>query len=270
MNKLEVLCATMYQNDFSLVEKMNINSDVVFANQSDMDCVQNCTWKNHSIRMITTKTRGVGLNRNISLIHSKGDILLFADDDMRYYDDYETTIIQEFDTYKDADVIIFNIDTNSDYRKQCVNKVTRRINRFSRLPYGAPRIAIRRCSWEKSNIWFTTLFGGGAKYTSGEDSIFIHALQSSGLTIYTSNKTIGIVNMDSSSWFNGRNEEYYFNKGAYSKSMYKKLCWAWKYYYCIRIKSTLSIGERFRNFNLGVKAFDEGLSYKDITNKCKI
>ncbi len=34
MLSFEVLCVTMNQNDFSKIKEMNINSDVVFANQA--------------------------------------------------------------------------------------------------------------------------------------------------------------------------------------------------------------------------------------------
>ena len=34
MLTLEVLCTVMNQNDFSMIRKMNIESDIIFANQS--------------------------------------------------------------------------------------------------------------------------------------------------------------------------------------------------------------------------------------------
>ena len=47
MSKLEVLCVTMHQKDFSKIREMNINADVVFANQAKTilnytDCIINC------------------------------------------------------------------------------------------------------------------------------------------------------------------------------------------------------------------------------------
>ena len=44
------------------------------------------------IRMYSTDSKGVGINRNLALTLSKGDILLLADDDVIYTDDYAANI----------------------------------------------------------------------------------------------------------------------------------------------------------------------------------
>lgn len=264
MSKLEVLCTSMMQENLEIVKKMNIRSDVVVANQCDRTDFIESVINGYKIRMISTETRGVGKNRNISLLYASGDILLFADDDMKYTDTYAVDIVKEFDEHPNADVMIFNIESNSEKRKQKQNSKTRRISKITRLPYGAPRIAIKKSSWEKSNVWFTTLFGGGAKYTSGEDSIFLQELKRAGLNIYLSRVTIGVVDMSQSSWFSGRNEEYFFNKGAFCASEHKKLIFLWKLYYCVRIKAPLPLLKKIKSFDLGVTGYKTGKSYRDM------
>ena len=177
MSRIEVLCVTMNQTDLSLTEKMNLKCDAVIANQTTRCDEIRQTAGNNTYRLISTQTKGVGRNRNIAFVHANAEILLLADDDMQYYDGYVEKIEKEFDSHPDADVMIFNIDTTDVHRPQKKNPVTKRIGRLSRLPYGAPRIALRKSSWEKSNVWFTVLFGGGAKYTNGEDSIFLYELR---------------------------------------------------------------------------------------------
>jgi methanogenic corrinoid protein MtbC1 len=68
MKKMQVLVATMHQNDVSLAEKMNIRSSAVIANQADREEIVSCETEFGNIKMITTTTRGVGLNRNIALM----------------------------------------------------------------------------------------------------------------------------------------------------------------------------------------------------------
>ena len=80
MSHFEILCVTMHQKDFSKIEQMNINSDVVFANQADTTSMDELEFNGHRARMITTDTRGVGVNRNLALTYAQGDICLFADD----------------------------------------------------------------------------------------------------------------------------------------------------------------------------------------------
>ena len=65
----EVLVATMHQSDFSKISEMNISSDVVFANQCDRTAYEELRFDGHTAKMISTETRGVGMNRNLSLIH---------------------------------------------------------------------------------------------------------------------------------------------------------------------------------------------------------
>ena len=264
MDKLEVLCVSMHQNDFSLVEGLNLKSDAVIANQCNENLVQETVYNFGTVKMVSTNTRGVGKNRNIALIHATADILLLSDDDMCYTDTYVEDILSEFKNHPDADVIIFNILSNDEKRKQFENKKTKKLKKFSRMPYGAPRIAFRKNAWEKSNIWFTTLFGGGAKYTNGEDSIFLNSLRKIGLTIYVSSIFIGTVDMTASSWYKGYDEEYFFNKGAYLKAINFKFSCLGKYYYAFRLKSSLTIKEKLHWLKKGEKAFKEQRSYSDI------
>ena len=82
--KVQVLVAAMHQKDHSLLEKMNIRSDAIVANQCDRNEFEDFTWNGHKIRYLSFAERGVGLNRNNALMRATGDICLFADDDMRY------------------------------------------------------------------------------------------------------------------------------------------------------------------------------------------
>lgn len=262
-SRLQVLCVTMNQEDLSLAEKMNISSDVIFANQTR---ITGYVEEHHSwgiVKMVSTGTRGVGRNRNQAFIYADGEILLLSDDDMYYTDTYADDIVNEFDSHPDADVIIFNITTTDPKRQQKQNTSTGRMNLFSRLPYGAPRIAIRKKAWEKSNVWFTTLFGGGAKYTNGEDSMFLADLRKAGLRMYVSNRCIGTVDMSNSSWFEGANEQFYFNKGALCAATFSATKWLRMIYYSIRICSKLSIGERIAWYYRGMKAYSQGCSYSE-------
>ena len=129
MSRFEILCVTMHQKDFSKIEQMNINSDVVFANQADRTSMNELEFNGHRARMITTDTRGVGVNRNLALTYAQGEICLFADDDVTYDDDMEERVLKEFDAHPDADVIIFHFDTDSD-RKQVKYPKTKKCGRF--------------------------------------------------------------------------------------------------------------------------------------------
>ena len=235
MSRFEVLCVTMHQQDFSKLKEMNIRSDVVFANQSDHTSYEELEFDGYTAKMISTETRGVGINRNFSLMYATADICLFADDDVVYNDDYKDVILAEFEAHPDADVFIFHFDTDSE-RKQVKYLKTKKCGRFSRMPWGGIRIAFRLSSVKKANINFTTLFGGGCLFPSGEDSMWLAEAKRKGLTFYVSNKTIGRVKFDESTWFTGYDEKFYFAKGAFYQAVHPKTFWLWMNYFVLRTK----------------------------------
>lgn len=268
MSRFEILCVTMHQSDFSKIEQMNIHSDVVFANQADTTRYDELDFDGHRARMITTDTRGVGVNRNLALTYAKGEICLFADDDVTYDDDMEQRVLAEFDVHPDADIIIFNLDTDSE-RKQIKYSQTKKCGRFSRMPWGAVRIAFRLSSVKKANIWFTTLFGGGCVFPSGEDSMWLTDARKNGLTFYTSKETIGKVSFEESTWFTGFDEKMYYGKGAFYQAAHPKTKYIWMLYFALRTKnkSEMSAKEKLRWMKKGNDGYKHILSFNEYKQK---
>lgn len=266
MSKFEILCVTMHQNDFSKIEQMNIHSDVVFANQADRTSFEEKKFDGHLARMITTETRGVGINRNLALTYAKGDICLFADDDVTYNDDMEEKVLAEFDAHPDADIIIFHFDTDSD-RKQVKYPETKKCSRFCRMPWGAVRIAFRLDAIRKANVWFSTLFGGGCIFPSGEDSMWLTEARKKGLVFYVSKETIGKIDFENSTWFTGFDEKLYYGKGAFYNATYPKTKYLWMLYFIFRTRknSNLSAREKIRWIKSGMNGYVNNVSYKDFT-----
>ena len=265
MSRFEILCVTMHQKDFSKIEQMNIHSDVVFANQADRTCFEEKEFEGHLARMITTDTRGVGINRNLALTYAKGEICLFADDDVTYNDDVEERVLAEFDAHPDADIIIFHLDTDSD-RKQIKYNETKKCSCFCKMPWGGVRIAVRLNSIRKANIWFTTLFGGGCIFPSGEDSMWLTDARKKGLTFYVSKETIGKVDFENSTWFSGFDEKMYYGKGAFYQAAHPKTKFVWMLYFAARTSklSTLSFSEKFKWMKNGNKGYKEMKPFNDV------
>lgn len=223
MGRLQVLVASMHQTDFSKVETMNLSSDAIIANQADNYAYEEQSYPFGTVRMITTSQRGVGKNRNTALDLANGEIILIADDDIRYKDDYVNSVIGEFERIPQADAIVFNISTlgESTYRRQ--NETSKRVRLFNALNYGAVRIAVRREKLERAGICFSLNFGGGALYSAGEDSLFIAEMIRKGLRIYTSSIVIAEVDQTSSTWFKGYNHKYFYDKGALFRALFGRL-----------------------------------------------
>lgn len=76
--KIQVLAAAMNQSDHSLIEKMNIRTDAIIGNQCDRNSVEEFQVNGHNIKYLNFNERGVGLNRNNSLIPRNGRYFAFC------------------------------------------------------------------------------------------------------------------------------------------------------------------------------------------------
>lgn len=232
MEKVDVLVATMKQKDMSLISKMRIESNAVIANQAENFDYKEIRKDFGKIKMITTNTKGVGINRNIALDYSESEYLLIADDDEVLYAEYEKNIVKAFHEVPKADILIFNINTISDVKENTNRRMNERVNRvhfYNVFNYGAVRIAIRKSSLLRANVCFSNLFGGGTPYSAGEDSLFLKKCLFSGLKIFTYPLLIADVYQFESSWFNGYDQKYFFDKGSWAAATFPKM----KFIMCI-------------------------------------
>ncbi len=224
---LQVLVATMDQSDHSLLDKMNINSDVIVGNQCSVDSVERFDYKGHSAVYLNFAERGVGLNRNNALMRAEADVCIFADDDVVYYDGYSETVINAFHENPEADIILFNIDEEDSKRYRIQKK--HRVGRFNYLRYGTVRIAVRLKSIKENGIYFNQTFGGGTEHCHGEDNLFLNACLNKGLKIIALPiSVLQLKNERMSSWNRGYDKKYLEDQGhlyhALSPRFWRLLC----------------------------------------------
>ena len=256
--KLEILLSVMNYKLKDL-DKHNITSDCTVINQCDKEEYKE--YKNFKI--YNNKEKGISKSRNEALRKSSGDILLFCDDDVVYNDDYENIVINEFNKNKKADVIIFNF--NNLNRKKRINKRTKRLHLFNSLNYATYNIAIRKDSLK--GLRFDETIGPGTKYANGSDSVFIKSLFDRGLKVYTSSKYLGTVSNEKSTWFNGYNEKFFYNKGALFTAINRRFRKLLFIQFLIRHKEVLvnlSFKEAYKNM---IKGSNDYL--KDLNNYYK-
>lgn len=218
--KFQVLMSTMHQNDNSIIEKTGITSNAVIVNQGNKIEKKIISRSNKEIIFISNNQRGVGKSRNTAIMESDADICLIADDDIEYVENYEKIILNEFNKNPKADAIIFNIDILRPNGFQKGNNKNQKINKLNFMKHGGPKIAFKRKKILRENISFSLLFGGGAKYGSGEDSLFIKQMVDAGLNVYSVESKIGYIDNRTSTWFTGFNESYLYDRGALFKAMF--------------------------------------------------
>lgn len=235
---LQVLVVTMNQKkgNHTLLRKMNIQSDVLVGNQCDRFEKEHIDYNGHSVDWYSWDECGVGLNRNNLLMRSTADIVLFADDDVTYVEGYRELITEEFQKHPESDVIAFNIPSTCKDPKQrdYIAPKWRKLNLLNCFRHGTFRIAVRREAVLKKNICFTLLFGGGARYSAGEDSLFIADCIRKKLKVYESVVVIGSVSHEESTWFKGYTEKYFKDKGAFYACFSKHIPYLWCLQFAVR------------------------------------
>lgn len=220
---IQVLVAAMNQTDHSLLKKMNIQSDVIVGNQCDINSVEHFDYDGHDAVFLNFAERGVGLNRNNALMRATGDIVLFADDDMVYDDNYVETISNAFDRNSKADVIIFNI-VGREQGHDLIKKTTR-VNYLNFLRYGTARIAVRLKSVKEKGIYFNQCFGGGTEHCHGEDNLFLASCLKNKLLVFAVPEYIATLTEGrESTWNVGYDEKYLRDQGTLYKAI-TPACW---------------------------------------------
>lgn len=267
MKKMQVLVATMHQNDVSLAEKMNIRSSAVIANQADREEIVSCETKFGNIKMITTATRGVGLNRNIALMAADAEILLFSDDDVVYNDDVAENVTAAFETLPQADAIVFGMDIVKNGKITERRHLKRgRLKVWNSMRFGTYTVAVRRSSIIKKNVTFNQCFGGGCPFSAGEDTLFLKSCFDAGLKVYSYDYVLGTCSKDSSSWFTGYNEKYFYDKGVLVRNLFPKTAYVMALYFGIRFKRKTDLGvfKRLKYIYAGVRKGKKMIPYGEL------
>ena len=260
MESLQVLLATMKQDDLSIAQRMNLRCGAVIANQAGREETVCC----EGIKMITTATRGVGLNRNIALLSAQADIVLFADDDVVYHDDMPQRVLEAFRENPKADVLIFGMDmVKGGVVTERRQEKKRRLHFWNAMKFGTYRIAARRSALLRENIFFHQQFGGGCPFSAGEDSLFLKACFDRGLRVYAHDYVLGQCHKDSSSWFVGYNEKYFYDKGVLVRNLFPKSAYLMALYFGVRFKRKTDLGviQRLKYIYAGVRKGKKMIPY---------
>ncbi len=224
---IEVLISALGKDAQELASGMNLECDAVIVDQgSREDRYEFKTQEGSIVRVIESRDRGIGLSRNLALKEAKGRIVLFSDDDIVYSKGYAEGILKAFEAHPEADIIMFNVDV-AEYRKTYRIDKEIRVHKWSVGRYPAYAAAARLDSIRKAKVKFSVLFGGGARYSNGEDSLFFMDCLRSGLKIIGVPYNIGTEIPRESTWFHGYNDKFFFDRGVLYSYLYGSAAGIW-------------------------------------------
>ncbi|MFI3213843.1 MAG: glycosyltransferase family A protein [Eubacteriales bacterium] len=254
--KLQTLVSAVNQDVNQLAQVMNLQSDAIIINQCDENEYTQYDYHGNTITCYSFAEKGVGLSRNNGLLRADSDIILFADEDIVYVDGYAQLILQAFKENQDADMLLFNMDVAEDRRTYDTKEKTR-IRIYNSGRYPTYSFAIRLERLRKSGTTFSLLFGGGAKYSNGEDSLFLRECLSHRLKIYALPITIGKEVPRPSTWFSGYTEKFFFDRGVLYVYLYGKLKYVMALRFLLKHRKlmceTIPVKKAFALMKVGMK-----------------
>ncbi len=222
--KLQVLVSAVNEDAASLAERMNLESDAVIINQTDCFDYQEYRHKNKRIQCFCFAERGVGLSRNNALMRAEGDIVLFSDEDIVYDEGYERKVLDAFEANPEADFLLFNMRVGQA-RATYYTQKRHRVHIWNSGRYPTYSFAVRRERLHASNITFSLLFGGGARYSNGEDSLFLKECIKYGMRVYAVPIELGGERERESTWFKGYTDKFFIDRGVLYHFLYGALAY---------------------------------------------
>lgn len=142
--------------------------------------------------------RGLSLNRNHALQHAQGDVLLIADDDNRYRNEYFDHILQVYGRQKEVDIALFRV---KDYKGEWLKLYPSEPFDYQNAPRSyypcSQEITMQRRVVE-SGLRFHEHFGLGAGFLcAGEEDVFLCDALRHGLTVKGYPYTVAETNRES-------------------------------------------------------------------------
>lgn len=211
---VEVLISCMFQDVPALIERTNIQSDVLVVNQCDEDRQEKFEFANNKggksiARIFHTTERGLSRSRNMAIQNAQGDVCLICDDDEFLEDNIEQIVVDAYGKHPDEAIIVFALK-----RKNHQYPATEsRVNRKQILRTSSVQITFKRKPVMDKQLRFDVMMGSGTGNGGGEECKFLMDCKRRGLNIFYVPKEIATVISENSQWNNGYSEKYFKDFG---------------------------------------------------------
>lgn len=228
--RLQTLVSAVGKDVRQMAETMHLESDAIIINQCGENTYLEYEYQNNQIKCYSFAEKGVGLSRTNALLRATAEICLFSDEDIIYEAGYAERVLKEFDNHPEADMLLFNMkvgESRATYHTQKYH----RVHIYNAGRYPTYSFAIRREKMHRANVTFSLLFGGGAPYSNGEDSLFLKDCLKKGLKVYATPVNLGSETERESTWFSGYHEKFFYDRGVLYHYLYGRLAgiMAWRF-----------------------------------------
>ena len=213
----------MHQKDISILQRSNVQSDVIVVNQCDKDCIEEFDFINKNNRtchckFICTTERGLSKSRNMALRNAWGDVCLICDDDEILEDDCEDKILNAYHENHNTALIAFALIRKDNGKIYPKDKGPLRFKQI--LKTSSLQITFSRELILKYGITFDEKMGSGTGNGGGEENMFMFTIRKKRLCMLYYPDIIATVNPGESQWFQGYNERYFENLGWSNRRLF--------------------------------------------------
>lgn len=220
---MQLLVSALDKEPRKLAEEMQIESDAIIVSQTDHYAYEAIEYQEkYTLHCFSMQERGVGLSRNHALLRADHTISLFADEDIVYVPGYEKLVLDAFAAHPEADMLLFVVQASPGRETYQISEFGR-VHSYNCGRYPTYSFAVRTKEVHRRNITFSLLFGGGAPYSNGEDSLFIRECIKKGMKVYKVPIKIGEESARESTWFKGYNKKFFFDRGVLYRHLYGRL-----------------------------------------------
>lgn len=256
--KIQVLISTMNQEDYSLLNKMNIQTSAIVINQTNVNEEKTFIHNGNEIKWIDTTERGLSKSRNMAIRNSDADICLLADDDMVYRDNYAAIVKDAFKSNPDYSIIGFEvIGIEEEFKNYPENK--RKVGYLQSMKMASVELALKRENIVTCDLQFDEIIGAGTKFYMGEENAFLFACLQKRQKILFIPQVIADLHIGKSTWFEGHTKEYFYSKGASYAAMNTKFTFLLLCQFAVRhykkFKADCSVFKAIYLMNKGKKLY---------------
>ncbi len=256
VDRLEILMSTMNRDSLDFLKdifpsKSFENLSVLIINQTTEQAILKSD--RSSVRVINSFESGLPASRNLLLENAGGTYCLFADDDIRYEEGFEHTILEAFVGTPEADIITFMM-TGVDGK---LHREYPEIKWHNKKTVSFPSsvvIAFRKASVLKASLRFDPHFGLGTEFGIADEYIFLRQALNAGLKIAFEPKVILSHPQPSSGMRHGSDEIIYARAALFYKySGFLGYLRLGKYLYQVMKKGMINRDEFWKKYNTGLK-----------------
>lgn len=193
---LEIVMATMNRDSLDFLIPMFpfchfSEFSILIINQTSEDKLLASDFL--SVRVVNSFEKGLSKSRNLGLQNARGKIVLLADDDEVFKEDFESIILGAHNMYPDADSICFSIESSNGLLfKKYPSQTKLQLNNLDIFNILSIEISLKKVVFEKPEINFDTNFGLGSSFLMGEEAIFLSDLKNKKHKIIIAPKSIAV------------------------------------------------------------------------------